>query len=264
MSKRKYNKGNRPPRPKSGAGGVGGGGGRGGAIWLHGAHAVTAALANPARPRHRLVATEDGAERLAGLADHPEIVDRRALEELLPHGAVHQGLALRTDPLAPASTEDIAARADAAARSVVIVLDRVTDPRNVGAVIRSAAVFGALGVVVPDRHSPPISGVLAKSASGGLEAVPLVRVPNLARALEELKEARFWCIGLDSAATTTLDEATLPDRAAFVLGAEGSGLRRLTREKCDYLAAIPSAGEVASLNVSAAATVALYAFTRAG
>ena len=261
MAKRKGNKGNRAARPKST--------GAGAASWLYGIHSVTAALANPARPRRRLVATEEGAERLAAALgrpghDRPDIVDRRALEELLPAGAVHQGVALSTGALPAASVEEVGDRGAASARAAVIVLDRVSDPRNVGAVIRSAAVFGALGVVIPDRHSPPSSGVLAKSASGGLESVPLVRVANLARALDALKERGFWCVGLDSSAETELDPALLPQRCAFVLGAEGVGLRRLTRERCDYLAAIPSAGAVASLNVSCAATVALYAFSRSG
>ncbi len=251
MAKRKGNKGGRPPRP--------GRAGSSATIWLYGLHSVTAALANPARPRHRLVATELGAERLVALGEAPEIVDRRALDELLPTGAVHQGLALLTAPLPAATIEDIAERA-AAGRAAVVVLDRVSDPRNVGAVVRSAAVFGALGVVIPDRHSPPAGGVLAKSASGGLESVALVRVANLARALDTLKESGFWCVGLDSAAATTLEDAALADRCAFVLGAEGVGLRRLTREKCDFTCSIPSQGAVASLNVSCAATVALYAF----
>lgn len=261
MAKRKGNKGNRALRPKST--------GAGAAAWLYGVHAVTAALANPARARHRLVATEEGAARLAAVPDppepaRPEILDRRALEELLPAGAVHQGVALSTAPLAAESIEELADRGAAAERAAIIVLDRVSDPRNVGAVIRSAAVFGALGVVMPDRHSPPSGGALAKSASGGLETVPLVRVANLARALDILKERGFWCVGLDSGAETVLDRAVLPERAAFVLGAEGAGLRRLTRERCDFICSIPSAGAVASLNVSCAATVVLHEFSRSG
>ena len=270
MAKRKGNRNDRSRRPRPA--------GTGGTIWLYGVHAVAAALANPARARHRLVATADGAERLAGAHDAPEIVagateivERRALDELLPAGAVHQGLALLTAPLPAPAIEDITDRGAAAARAAVIVLDRVSDPHNVGAVVRSAAVFGALAVVVPDRHSPGAGGVLAKSASGGLETEPLVRVANLARALHGLKECGFWCVGLDSAATTRLDRADLPDRVAFVLGAEGSGLRRLTRETCDLTTTIsgagpdagPGAGTMASLNVSCAATVALYAFARA-
>ena len=254
MAKRKGNRANRPPRPKS-TSGVG-------TTWLYGIHPVAAALSNPARVRRRLVATQDGAERLSALGDQPEIIDRRALEELLPSGAVHQGVALSTRPLAAVSVEDIADRGAAAERAAVVVLDRVSDPHNVGAVIRSAAVFGALGVVIPDKNSPPLGGVLAKSASGGLETVPLIRVANLARALDAIKERGFWCVGLDAMAETVLDPATLPDHVAFVLGAEGSGLRRLTRERCDYTASIASSGSVASLNVSCAATVALYTFWR--
>jgi len=253
MAKRNKNKTNRRSRQES----VGGGG----ETWLYGIHSVAAALSNPARAWRRLVATQDGAKRLAAHGNQAEIVDRRVLEELLPPGAVHQGVALSTSPLATVSIEDIADRGGSAERAVLVVLDGVSDPRNVGAVIRSAAVFGVLGVVIPDRHSPPVGGVLAKSASGGLETVPLVRVANLARALDAIKKRGFWCIGLDSMAETVLDPAKLPDRTAFVLGAEGAGLRRLTRERCDYTASIGGSGSVASLNVSCAATVALYMFT---
>ena len=254
MAKRKITKANRRPRPES----IGGDG----ETWLYGIHSVAAALSNPARAWRRLVATQDGAKRLAAHGDQAEIVDRRALEELLPAGAVHQGVALSTRPLATVSIEDIADCGESAGRAALVVLDGVSDPHNVGAVIRSAAVFGVLGVVIPDRHSPPVGGVLAKSASGGLETVPLIRVANLARALDAIKKHGFWCIGLDSMAKTVLDPTKLPDRTAFVLGTEGAGLRRLTRERCDYTASIAGSGSVASLNVSCAASVALYMFTR--
>ena len=234
--------------------------GGGGETWLYGIHSVAAALSNPAREWRRLVATQDGSKRLTTHGDQAEIVDRRVLEELLPPGAVHQGVALSTRPLRTVSIEDIADRGESAGRAALVVLDGVSDPRNVGAVIRSAAVFGVLGVVIPDRHSPPLGGVLAKSASGGLETVPLVRVANLARALDAIKKRGFWCIGLDSTAETALDPAKLPNRTAFILGAEGTGLRRLTRERCDYTASL--AGSGSSLNVSCAATVALYMFTQ--
>lgn len=234
--------------------------------WLYGVHTVLAALANPARRCSRLLTSDrELAERLASTlragAPAVELVSREALDAALPSGAVHQGIAVLAEPLAAPALEDICAHAVGSAAPIV-VLDQVTDPHNIGAIVRSAAAFQAAAVVVQDRHTPPVTGVLAKAASGGLEHCPLVRVTNLARALETLKSAGVWCIGLDSDASHTLERAKVAGAMALVLGAEGGGLRRLTRESCDALAKIPYGGPLASLNVSNAAAIALYEITR--
>jgi 23S rRNA (guanosine2251-2'-O)-methyltransferase len=230
--------------------------------WLYGLHAVRAALENPDRRLLRLLATEDVASELPGDRIQPEIVDRGQIDEALPRGAVHQGVALLADPLPERSVEDVADRAAGLDRAVIVVLDQVTDPRNIGAILRSAAAFGALAVVVTERNAPETTAVLAKSASGAIETVPLVRVTNLSRALQTLAEAGFWSVGLDGDASKDLSQVDLTGRIAFVMGAEGKGLRRLTREQCDHLARIPMPGAMASLNVSNAAAIALYEATR--
>lgn len=233
--------------------------------WLYGHHAVAAALANPARTIRRLLATAAGHATLAthltgggaaALAATPP-VDRTQLEAVLPPGAVHQGVALLADPLPEIDLSDLLQRAPA--QALLLLLDRVTDPQNVGAVLRSAAAFGALGVVQPDRQAAPVTGALAKAASGALEVVPLVTVGNLARTLHQVQQAGFFCLGLDGAAATALDAAPAADRTGLVLGAEGSGLRRLTRDRCDMLVRLPTRPPITSLNVSAAAAVALFA-----
>ena len=248
----------------------------GGAYWLYGSHAVKAALANPHRRVQRLLAAEgDAAEgkailalcaALPGKSGEPiqvEAAGRGEIAQLLPEGAVHQGIAARVLPLPPVAIEDICDQAAALDSAVVVVLDQVTDPHNVGAILRSAAAFGALAVVLTDRNAPPETGALAKSASGALDAVPLVRVTNLARALDSLKQAGFWCAGLAADGPQTLAEARLSGRVALVLGSEGEGLRRLTRERCDLLVRLPTSGPIGHLNVSNAAAVALYELARA-
>lgn len=238
-------------------------GGPAGGVWLFGLHAVTAALANPKRRCHRLLATRQGEEGLGDAADRgpqPQIVEKHEIDRLLPSGAVHQGVALLADPAPETDIEDVLA--DLPARAVLVVLDQATDPRNVGAVLRAAAAFEALAVIMPERHSPADTGVLAKAASGAFEIVPLVRVTNLARGLERIKEAGFWCVGLDGGGTAALAEVDLSGRIALVLGAEGSGLRRLTREHCDLVARIPMSGRIESLNLATAAAIALYETAR--
>ena len=237
-------------------------------VWLHGLHPVAAALANPARRLRRLLLTEDAEAALAARLPAgqpwrlaPERADRARFATFLPEDAVHQGAALLADPLPPVPLD----RALSHAEGPVLVLDHVTDPRNVGAILRSAAAFGAAATVLQDRHAPPETGSLARAASGALELVPVVREVNLARALRELKEAGLWVVGLDAAAPVTLAQAAhglRGRRVALVLGAEGEGLRRLTRETCDEIARLPIAPEVESLNVSAAAAVALYELAR--
>ena len=203
-------------------------------------------------------------ERGVHSAPRLETVDRERLARQLPAGAVHQGLALLAEPLPPADIyevcDDLADRPQAA----LVLLDQVTDPHNVGAILRSAAAFGARAVICTERHAAAETGVLAKAASGALEHVPLVAVANLARAMELLKEAGVWCAGLAADAPQTLAEARLTGKIAVALGAEGSGLRRLTRERCDMLLRLPTQGPIAQLNVSNAAAIALYELARAG
>jgi 23S rRNA (guanosine2251-2'-O)-methyltransferase len=232
--------------------------------WLYGIHTVFAVLANPARRYSRILICEPAlADRIA--ANSPaerqteiETVSRDYLEATLPDGAVHQGIAVLAAPLAPVYLEDLCNQVGTQPQARIIVLDQVTDPHNIGAIVRTAAAFAATAVIVQDRHTPPVTGVLAKAASGGLEHCPIVRVTNLARALEALKRAGVWCIGLDSAAAQRLRGAKISGSIALVLGAEGGGMRRLTREMCDALACIPQSGQLASLNVSNAAAIGLY------
>lgn len=241
----------RPPSP------LPPGAGRG--VWLWGTHPVLAALANPDRRWRRLVATTEAVAALGERLDaklRPETVDRRALDAMLGASAVHQGIALLAEPLEPSPLDELLDLP--VAQGTLLVLDQVTDPHNLGAVLRSAAAFGALGVVTTERHAPPESGTLAKAASGALDLVPLARETNLARALERMKRARWWIVGLDGAAPQTLAAAGLSGKVALVLGSEGGGLRRLTRDLCDLLVALPQTGRIDSLNVSNAAAVALY------
>jgi 23S rRNA (guanosine2251-2'-O)-methyltransferase len=242
-------------------------------LWLYGIHPVLAAIANPERRTYRIVVSAEAepslSARVAGLAQsHPgrlpraEILPRDALERLLPRGAVHQGIAAQLDALEEPDLDDIVRATDGHESSRIVVLDQVTDPHNVGAIIRSAAAFGAAAVVMPERNSPPTTGTLAKAASGAIERVPLVRVVNLSRALDDLKKAGYWCVGLDAGATTALHQADLTGKVALVLGAEGEGLRRLTREHCDLMVRIPIMRGMESLNVSNAAAVALYELVR--
>src|SRR3954468_12800141 len=225
---------------------------------LWGKHAVAAALDNPDRKILKAWATREASAFMQFPKDVPvTLADVADLGRLVPHDAPHQGVVIEVEPLEDVWLGDLLTQAPE--RAVLLVLDQVTDPHNVGAVLRSAAAFGAIGIVTQDRHSPPESGVVAKAASGALERVPWVRVVNLARALEEIAEADFWRIGLTGDADTDLKNALGPDRVALVLGAEGPGLRTNTREHCDALARLPITGAVESLNVSNAAAVALYA-----
>jgi 23S rRNA (guanosine2251-2'-O)-methyltransferase len=231
-----------------------------GRIWLYGIHAAKAALGNPRRKIHRALATDRTKELLPGRIS-TEILAPDAISRSLPQGAGHQGLALLCEPLPPLELEDVVGSAPAGQR-LVVVLDQVTDPHNEGAVLRSAAAFGATAVVVQDRHAPPESGVLAKAASGALDLVPRIAVVNIARALERLGRLGFWRIALSSDGDSTLAEAAIKGDVTLVLGAEGAGLRRLVRENCDISAYIPVTPEIGSLNVSNAAAIALYELRR--
>lgn len=228
-----------------------------GLVHLYGLHTVRAAIQNPRRRIRRLMVTRNALARLeldeaGGLPFPVEMVEPKEIDRLTGADAVHQGVLAEAEPLVP---KRLTALGDT---RLVLVLDQVTDPHNVGAVLRSADAFDARAVVLPRRHAPMLTGALAKSASGAAERVPLVRVGNLVQALGEMKAAGFWCLGLDAAGTEALPEASLPPRLALVLGAEGGGLRRLTRERCDGLLRIPMPGAMPSINVSNAAAIALY------
>ena len=227
-------------------------------VVIYGIHAVAAAIANPSRTIHRALLSDNALLRL-----QPALTRRgssftavlpRELDKELGAGVVHQGALVETEPLPEPALEDLAVGATA----LVLVLDQVTDPHNVGAVIRSAAAFGACGLVMTDRNSPPLSGALAKVASGGLEHVPVARVHNLARALDKLAELGFFRIGLDGDAPRLFEAADLSGRIALVLGAEEKGMRRLTRENTDATCRLATTGAIGSLNVSNAAAIALH------
>lgn len=234
-------------------------GGGDGPIQLYGVHAVEAALRNPERNIIRLLMTENAENRLteaiAARQAAPTRVSPRELDRMLGEDTVHQGILLETDELEEPSIADLA---EAAEDGPLIVLDHVTDPHNVGAVLRSAAVFGAKGLIMTRRHSPPLDGALAKSASGALDHVPVALVQNLARAIDELKKEGCMTIGLDGAGTSLLEEDPLAGKLVLVLGAEGKGMRELTRTSCERLCRIATPGPIASLNVSNAAAIALH------
>lgn len=231
-------------------------------VILYGWHPVTAALRNPVRKLRKFLATDNAARRLAdeGIAGTlaPEIVRPSAIDDRLLPDAVHQGLYLEADPLPSPALEDVPAR------GTILVLDQITDPHNVGAIFRSAAAFAATAIVTTQRHSPDATAALAKAASGALEYVPLITVQNLGRGLTTLKERGFLVVGLDSSGDTDLSELKLRQPLALVLGAEGKGLRQLTREICDHVARIDLPGEIKSLNVSNAAVLSLYVASRIG
>ena len=230
--------------------------------WMYGMHAVREALANPLRSCHRLYHTAKLQGPVPALARQRgvsvELADTGHFARVLPAGSVHQGVALQVDTLPPPPLESLEGRENAA----VLVLDQVTDPHNVGAILRSAAAFGAAAVIAQNRHAPEESGALAKTASGALEHVPYLFVVNISRTLESLQNMGFWCVGLASEATEALHAMPPSPRVALVLGAEGAGLRPLVARHCDALARLPTVPQFPSLNVSNAAAVALYEMRR--
>ncbi len=233
-------------------------------VWLFGLHAVRDALQNPMREKLTFRVTKNAADRLEGAIAasgiEPEIVDARKFSAPIDPQSVHQGAVLEVKPLDWGSVSEMCAPRDEA--PMVVLLDRVSDPHNVGAILRSAEVFGARAVIAPHRHSAPETGALAKTASGALERQPYLRVPNLNRSMVSLKEMGYFLIGLDGEADMTLEKALsdLPNvPIALVLGSEGPGLRESTKETCHRLAKIPFAGDFGSLNVSNAAAVSMYA-----
>jgi len=235
-----------------------------GALWLYGLHTVRAALANPGRHCHRCLLTRAAAENIGEKLlsrVHAEIATSDQVSRVLPQGAVHQGVALSCEPLSPRKIEEIAVRPG---RKLVVFLDQILDPHNVGAILRSAAAFDAAAVIVQERHAPTESGALAKAASGALDIVPYLSVVNIARALEQLGDHGFWRVAITGDAGQTLTAAIVSRDLALVLGSEGAGIRRLVRERCDDSATIPISKRMESLNVSNAAAIALYECRRLG
>lgn len=233
-------------------------------LWLFGLHAVRAALANPARKVKRAVLTARAAEeigvKLLGRV-RQEIVDGDTVTKILPAGAVHQGVALSCEHLPRRDLEDVL-DAPSDSRRIVVILDQISDPQNTGAILRTAAAFGATAVVVQDRHSPPETGTLAKAASGALDIIPYIHVVNITRALEQLAKREFWRIALAGDGDGPLKDVLPAGDIALVLGSEGAGIRRLVRENCDAAAFIPIDHKMESLNVSNAAAAALYEIRR--
>jgi 23S rRNA (guanosine2251-2'-O)-methyltransferase len=237
-------------------------------IW--GLHAARAAWLNPKRRITRAWLTEAGQksfaltqkEALDELLKRPDAkkCEREELDRMMPTGSVHQGIVIETTPVAERSLHDIIGANPPP--DLLLMLDQVTDPHNVGAILRSAAAFGAGAVIMTERNAPATTGVLAKSASGALEATPIVHVVNLARSLDELRDAGYWCVGLAEEGEKHMADLDLSGRTVIVLGAEGDGLRHLTRQKCDELARLPTGAAMGTLNVSNAAAIALYEVRR--
>lgn len=237
---------------------------RGSHSWIYGFHASKALLDNPLRRIHRVVMTP----RLYASWERPlpsfniEQMDPDRLAALLPPQAVHQGIAILADPLEETYLEDILrAHPDEA---LLLMLDHVTDPQNFGALIRSAVAFGVKGLITTHLHAPPLSGLVAKVASGALEHLPIITVSNLANAIRQLKDAGFWCYGLDERGISLRESDTSEPKRVLIVGAEGEGLRSLTKNLCDGLLSIPTASHFSTLNVANATAVALYALTPSG
>ncbi|MGV6820668.1 MAG: 23S rRNA (guanosine(2251)-2'-O)-methyltransferase RlmB [Parvularcula sp.] len=229
-------------------------------VWLYGRHAVLAALNNKARHQHKLLATKNALDWLAQHGRSIEIdpVKPEAIDKALPTGAVHQGLAIKVNPLPTPSLKDAIVQANG---RPFVVLDQVTDPQNIGTIFRTGTAFGAAGVIVQDRRTPPPAGALAKASAGTIEITPMIRVVNIARALDTLSQEGYATVGLAGEASQTLRDFNADGPLALVLGAEGAGLRPLVQDTCTQLVRIPMSDAVESLNVATAAGIALYALT---
>ncbi|AIL13230.1 hypothetical protein IM40_06540 [Candidatus Paracaedimonas acanthamoebae] len=229
-------------------------------FWIYGLHAVKAALLNIERQCYKVVYLQDSLLNELDLSGRPHLsiekVDRQKFHSLFPEGAVHQGVAILVNRFEEKGIESLEYVEDSC---VVLTLDQITDPHNLGAILRSAAAFGAKALILPDRNTPDEnSPIVAKTASGALEWVSILRVTNLARALEKMKEYGFWHVGLDEKGSTLLADLNLTGKTNIILGAEGEGLRRLTQESCDFLARLPTSSHFSTLNVSNAAAISLY------
>lgn len=238
-------------------------------IDLFGFHAVREAWLNPGRCIHALYITEQAwstfdpvlkeAQAKGLRRPSPVITDKGAFDHVLPPGTVHQGIGVNCQPLDEVGVHDLIIRASAKPKSILVILDQVTDPHNVGAILRSASAFGADGVILQRKHAPELTGILAKTASGAVDHIPVAYETNLSRAIEELKENEYFAVGLDERGERTITQCPDYARCVLVLGAEGPGLRPLVRDHCDILLRLPTSGAIQSLNVSNAAAVALYA-----
>ncbi len=228
---------------------------------LYGLHTVRAALTNPERIKHLLQATPNALARLKEENEslvgdtNVELLTPRELDKISGPGAVHQGVVLKVSPL---PRKDLASLGD---YRLIVILDQITDPHNVGAILRTACAFGASAVITTNRHAPQETGVLAKSASGALDYLPMIEVGNLGEAIKTLKKQAVWCVGLDSEADQTLEQTDIDQNIALILGAEGKGLRHKTRQLCDQMLRLDMPGTIKSLNVSNAAAVAMYALS---
>ena len=236
---------------------------------LYGRHAVFAALANPERNIGKILTTRENFDELKAHCQRHnidpakiQIVERSDINKLLPADAVHQGYALYCAPLHGYTIEEICALADSRENGTVLILDQVTDPQNIGAIIRSCAAFGALALILQDKNSPAETAAMAKASAGTIDILPICRVTNLSRAINQLKTAGFWTIGMDGYAKDTLDKINKSGKNAIIMGSEGKGMRRLIEESCDMIVKLPIDPRVESLNVSTAAAIALYEMSR--
>lgn len=226
---------------------------------LYGKHAVLSALANPKRQVSKLLCTKENIDEFVKQKRlTPQVVDRKEIDKLVGRDAVHQGVVLFCSRLSDVDLEDVICEANKKKKCHVIILDQVTDPQNVGAIIRSAVAFDTLALIMQDKNSPIESGAMAKAAAGMLEHLPIVRVTNLSRAIEKLKKAGFWTVGMDGYAKITIDKLDKMEKTAIIMGSEGRGMRRLVEENCDISVKLPMSPLTESLNVATAASIALY------
>ena len=232
-----------------------------GQVWLYGIHTVKAALSNPNRKKYRLLINETSTHLLSINKQQipTEFVPRHKIDSILPSDSVHQGIALLVAPLKYKTLDYIYKITDE--NALIVILDQISDPRNIGAILRSASAFNVTCAIIPNKYTPEMTHTLAKSASGALDQIPIVNTNNISRAIDALKRTEFWVMGLDSGSKQVLSETNISGKIALVLGAEGSGLRRLTKEKCDFLINIPVNPRIGSLNVSASAAIAFYAIS---
>lgn len=236
-----------------------------GTVILYGRHPVSAALSNPDRQISKILCTQENADELKKLLEKNKrtpgllsIVDRKEIDRLLPRDAVHQGFLLYCRELEDYTLEDICIMAEGKENCHVLILDQVTDPQNIGAIIRSCVAFDTLALIMQDKNAPAETGTMAKASAGMIEHLPLCRVTNLSRAVEQLKRAGFWIIGMDGYAQNTIDKINKSGKIAVIMGSEGKGMRRLVEESCDTTVKLPISPKVESLNVSTAAAIALY------